>query len=252
MKIWKYIIIFCLLCVSCKTTKLATNSGVLSNKTSAKTVVKEHLSANFDKMSVVSKMGVDFKSADKDLSFSVQMKLKKDEVIYLKGTKIITIFKMKITPDRVQFYSPYTRQYFDGDFSMIHKLLGVEVGFKELQNIILGQAMLGVEDKQQISITEKSYVLSPKNQFNDFDIYYLINPNHFKLDEQYVVNGYGKLDVKYPKYFTQDNTLFPEQIGIKVVGKKTTSIDIDFRSVTFNSNFKIPFKIPNGYKKINL
>ena len=45
-------------------------------------------------------------------SISVYLRIKKDEVIWLKGTKFINVFKAKITPDKVRFYSPDREKIF--------------------------------------------------------------------------------------------------------------------------------------------
>ena len=38
--------------------------------------------------------------------------------------------KVKITPDRVQMYNKIDKTYFDGDFSLIKQLLGVDLIFQ--------------------------------------------------------------------------------------------------------------------------
>ncbi len=250
MKNLIYILVFCLLYVSCKTVKPKRYEGFLNKNLSAETIVEKHRSS--DIKTIQAKISVDYKGVKEDINFSMQMKLKKDEVIYLKGSKLITIFKMKLTPNRVQFYSPYTKQYFDGDYSLLYDKLGIVANFNQLQNLFLGQAMNGINNDDNISISEKSYKLTPKKQLDNYDIFYLINPNHFKLDKQYIVTNIGKLDVIYPKYLEQDNKTFPKEINIKVNGKKPSNIYLDFNSIEFNNQFKIPFKIPKNYKPLKV
>ena len=184
------------------------------------------------------------------------MQIKKDEVIWLKGTKIITVFKAKITPEKVSFYSPYKRNYFEGDFTMLRKLLGVDINFNQLQNMLLGQSIYNLKKtKQQVEIADNSYKLYPKDQLSIFDVFYHINPTHFKLEKQYVVNSLKnqRLDVSYPKYIQKKSFLFPEKIEIKAKEKnKFTNIDMNVRSIEFNKKLEMPFRIPSGYKEIKL
>ncbi|MDB9732302.1 DUF4292 domain-containing protein, partial [Polaribacter sp.] len=189
-------------------------------------------------------------------TLSVYLKIKKDEVIWLKGTKFINVFKAKITPEKVRFYSPIEKKYFEGDFSMLEKLLGTKINFQQLQNLFLGQAILDVKNKKQNIVLEKnSYVLSPKTQATLFDVFFAIHPGHFKLNQQFIVNTLKKqrLDIKYGSYKLVDDEIIPQQINIKVKQEnKVTIIDFILRSIELNTKINTSFTIPNGYKRMNL
>ena len=114
---------------------------------------------------VDAKLKVTYKDAQEDLGFSVRLKMIKDEVIWLKGTKIITVFKAKITPDKVSFYSPYKKNYLEGDFSMLKEMLGVDINFEQLQNLLLGQSIYNLKErKHEVQIIGNKYQLTPKKQ----------------------------------------------------------------------------------------
>ncbi|WP_299001011.1 DUF4292 domain-containing protein [uncultured Tenacibaculum sp.] len=240
---------------SCKSTKNVTSSTAIK-ELSARKVAKKHSSANFDKETVDARLKVNYKDNRENVGFSVRMKIKKDEVIWLKGSKMITVFKAKITPTRVQFYSPYKKNFFDGDFSMLKELLGTDINFQQLQNMLLGEALVDVKsERQEVAIHDNSYQLSPKNQSELFDLFFYINPLHFKLNKQSVVNPLKnqRLDISYPKYSKKNSTLFPEKINIQAKeNNKFTIIDIHTRSVEYNTKLNVDFTIPNGYKEIQL
>lgn len=255
MKSLKYVLFLSLICFSCKTKKTMIDANAVAKNISARKVAKKHISANFDQESVDAKLKVNFDNGKTSQSLSVQLKIKKDEVIYLKGTKFITVFKAKITPTSVSYYSPFAKNYFTGDFSMIKSLLGVEINFEQLQNLFLGQSLQNVkEEKQQVEIVDNAYVLSPEIQNVLFDIFYAINPAHFKLDKQSIVNMQKKmrLDVSYPSYNLVSDVVFPSQINIIAKNeKRTTSIILDYKSVVFNEEISMSFNIPNGYKRLD-
>ncbi|WP_299619233.1 DUF4292 domain-containing protein [uncultured Tenacibaculum sp.] len=240
---------------SCKTTKDAANSTAIK-ELSARRVVKKHLSADFDGKTIDAKLKVKYKDKKENIGFSVKMRIKKDEVIWLKGTKLITVFKAKITPEKVSFYSPYKKNYFEGDFSMLKELLGFDVNFTQLQNMLLGQAVLDIsKNKQKVTIIDNAYQLYPKKQLELFDIFYQINPNHYKLKKQHLVNELKaqRLDISYADYIKKGKFLFPKKTTITAKEKdKFTNISIDVRSVNFNTNLEMPFRIPSGYKEIEL
>lgn len=255
MKYLKYLIVFTLILTACKSNKNVTGSSGIK-KISSRKVAKKHKEATFNKKTVDAKLKVNYKDAKENIGFSVRMKIKKDEVIWLKGTKFITVFKAKITPKKVSYYSPHFKNYFEGDFSMLQKFLGTEVNFNQLQNMLLGQSMLDVTDnKQEVAIVEKSYQLSPKKQSNLFDIFFFVNPTNFKLNKQSLVNSAKsqRLDISYSEYIEQENELFPKKISINAKQKdKFTKIDMLVRSLLFDTELSIPFKIPSNYKEIKL
>ena len=182
--------------------------------------------------------------------------MKKDEVIWLKGTKFITLFKAKITPTSVRFYSSLNKTYFDGDFSMLQKILGTDINFNQLQNLLLGQSLMNVKKKkQEVIIQNNSYVLSPNEPEKLFDIFFSVNPSHFKLDKQSIVNSRKnqRLDVVYPLYNVFDGVVFPSEIKIKAKQPGSfTNIDFSLRSVEFNTDVNTSFSIPKGYKQIKI
>ena len=256
MKLIKYFVVFAVVFTSCKTKKNLMSANIIAKEMSAKKVARKHVASNFDKKSIDAKLKASFNNGKLKQSISVNMKIKKDEVIYLKGTKFITVFKAKITPTSVSYYSPYAKNYFEGDFSMLKKLLGTDINFNQLQNLLLGQSIMNVkEEKQNVIINDNSYVLSPENQANLFDIFFAVNPSHFKLDKQSIVNSLKnqRLDILYPTYTLKDDAVFPSEIKIKAKqANKFTNIDFILKSVEFNTDFDISFSIPKGYKQIKL
>jgi len=255
MKSLKYILLFTMILTSCKTTKNMIDATATAKDISARKVAKKHIAANFDQKTIDAKLKVNFNNGKTKQNLSVSMKMKKDEVIWLKGSKFITVFKAEITPTSVRYYSSLFKNSFEGDFSMIEQLLGVEINFEQLQNLFLGQSLLNVkEEVQQVEITNDRYVLSPEKQAKLFDIFFTINPAHFKLDEQSIVNNDKnlRLDVKYPSYNLINDVIFPDGIKIKAKNTKSaTTIDLEYKSVEFNTDVNMSFNIPSGYKKLS-
>lgn len=254
MKFLKYILLLMIVLTSCKTKRNMIDANAIAKEISAKKVAKKHIAANFDKKTVDAKLKVNFNNGKINQSLTVNLLIEKDKVIWLKGTKFITIFKAKITPTSVSYYSPFAKNYFEGDFSMIKQLLGVEINFEQLQNLFLGQSLLNVkEEDQELQIVNNRYLLSPEKQAELFDIFFTINPSHFKLDEQSIINVAKnlRLDVKYPSYNLINKVVFPSEINIKAKKSDSfTDIDIIYKSVEFNTNLKMSYDIPNGYKRL--
>lgn len=223
-------------------------------ETSAKKVAKKHLDAHFDRKSIDSKLKVNFDNGKTNQSLTVNLQIEKDKVIWIKGSKFITVFKAKITPTSVSYYSPLAKNYFEGDFSLLEEFLGVEINFEQLQNLFLGQALQNLKkEKQQLEILNNMYILSPEKQASLYDIFYTINPSHFKLNSQTIENKEKKmrLDIRYFGYNLIEKTVFPEEIKIVANSEnKETKIDLIYKSVIFDIDLNPLFQIPKGYKRI--
>lgn len=252
----KYFVVILMVLSSCKAKKDLLKTTTISKKMSARKVARKHIASNFNKTTVAAKFKVNFNNGTLKQRISVSLKMKKDEVIWLKGTKFITLFKVKITPTSVRYYSSFTKNYVEGDFSMLTKLLGIEINFEQLQNLLLGQSLLNLKkQKQRVTIEDNKYVLTPESQVDLFDISFSVNPSHFKLEKQSVVNSQKnkRLDIFYPSYSMIDGELFPQEIQIIAKQPKTfTKIDFITKSVLFDTNLDLSFSIPNGYKQIKL
>ena len=256
MKYFLQICMFLILFTSCKTKKNMINTNAIAEEMSAKKVGRKHIGASFDKKTVAAKLRVKFDNGKMKQTVSVTMRIIKDEVIWLKATKFITVLRAKITPTSIQYYSPYLKNYFEGDFSSLEKLLGAEINFEQLQNLLLGQAMQDVKKKKHhIEIKDNAFVLSPEEQSDLFDVFFAVNPSHFKLDRQSIVNPIKeqRLDILYPNYKIIEDEVFPIEIKMKASRKKKrTTLDLIFKTVEFNTAVDISFKIPSNYKRINL
>ena len=256
MRYLKYFLVLIIIFTSCNVKKNVINNITVAKKMSAKKVARKHVAANFNKKTLAAKFKVNFNDGVTKQSISVQLKIKKDEIIWLKGTKFINIFKAKITPEKVRFYSPLEKKYFEGDFSLLEKLLGTEINFQKLQNLFLGQALLDVKKvRQEVVIVNNAYVLSPKKQAILFDAFFTVSPNHFKLESQSIVNTLKaqRLDVQYTSYKPLKGEVFPQQMNIKATQEnKTTTIGFILKSIELNKEINTSFTIPNGYKRMNL
>ncbi|MGY8938452.1 MAG: DUF4292 domain-containing protein [Flavobacteriales bacterium] len=256
MRTLKYLLLSVLFFTSCKIKKQASDTAGFVKEMSAKKVVKKHIAANFAKNTLEAKFKVDYRDRKMKQSISVALKIKKDEVIWLKGTKFINIFKAKITPEKVRFYSSLEKTYFEGDFAMLQKLLGVEINFQQLQNLFLGQAMLDLKkEKQEVAIAENTYVLSSKRQANFFEALFAVNAKNFKLAYQSIRQDkkMRRLAINYPSYTVVQEEVFPKEIKINVKrGKESTTIDFTLKTIEFNTKINTFFSIPAGYKRIKL
>ncbi|MDT7831098.1 DUF4292 domain-containing protein [Flavobacteriaceae bacterium S356] len=253
-----------LLLASCKTVKNVTDkTNVDIKKLSARKIVRKHLNHKVNINTMAAKMKVLYSNTTKEgkrtrNSFTARLRMQKDSVIWIKANKVITIFRAKITPNSFSFYVsvPKNKHYFEGDYEMLKRMLGVDINFTQLQNMLFGQSIFEMKGKKySATIEETSYKLTPKIQEKLFDVFFKINANHFKLDQMYLTNEEKEqnLRVDYKGYKLFDKTWLPIGISINAKeGVKYTYMNLDYKSVTINKPISIPYRVPSAYKRLEL
>lgn len=243
-----------LLTISCKSAKSVINSGEASTKLTAKQVIKQHQKndANFKTMQGKVKINIIQGATEQGLTFN--LRIEKDKVIWLSAP--LAIARMMITPDKVRFYNKQDNQYFDGDYKLLSDFVGVDLDFLKVQNMLLGQAIYSLKDEpHQVSVNENSYALHPKDQNALLELFYLINPSHFKMDSLQLYQHLEKrmLQVDYSSYQEVKNQILPQNIRIMAIeNSDEMAITMEFKSISLNEELRFPFNIPEGYKEIEI
>ena len=210
-----------------------------------------------DKQTVEAKLKVTYTTRKHKKRLSVKLRIEKDTIIWLNATYAgLLVARAKITPTKMSYYEKLSRTYFEGDFSVMRKFLGTEVNFSQLQNLLLGQAIFDLKQQKYKSIiNENAYLLLPKKQDELFNIFFWINPTHFKLDKQELISRKKNqlLQVRYKNYALIDGERFPKRIEIRAKeNSKSTHVIIEYRNIIFNKKLNTPYRVPRGYKRIVL
>ncbi|EDP70913.1 hypothetical protein FBALC1_00477 [Flavobacteriales bacterium ALC-1] len=244
--------IIIVLAFSCKSSKSVIASGEASNKLSAKQVIKEHQKSDANFKTMNARVAIDLIQGEKEQGHTFSLRVEKDKVIWLSAS--LGMARMMITPEKVRFYNKLDNEYFDGDYKLLSDFVGVDLDFMKVQNILLGQAIYNLKDEpHQVAVNANSYALSPKDQNALLELFYLINPSHFKMDSLQLFQQLKKriLQVDYQSYQEVDKQVLPQNIRIVAVeDRDEVAITMEFKSVALNGEVRFPFKIPKGYKEI--
>lgn len=249
------VVMFVLLLVatSCGTKKVI-GDGTASEKMSAKNVIRQHYLSQLDFKTLAGKLKIDYSDGDSEQSFSLSLRMEKDKVIWISAP--LGIVKAYITPKKVSFYNKLDNEYFDGDFSFLSNLLGTELDFEKVQNLLLGQALFDLRDEGYTAVvSEENYELKPKNPGTLFKTLFQIEPKNFKMASQQLSQPLRKrvLDINYENYQKINKWILPNEINIVAIEEdKRNLIDIEYRNIEFDEAVRFPYKIPDGYKEILL
>ena len=81
--------------------------------------------------------------------------MEQDKTIWINA--FLNMVRVKITPEYVRFYNKLDNTYFDGDYTLISNFLGTELGFDNLQNLLLGEAVFDINPKEFKKNINKDY-----------------------------------------------------------------------------------------------
>ena len=168
---------------------------------------------------------------------------------------LVPLFKGLLTKNEVLFYEKLNRSFYRGNYDYISSLLNYDFNLESVQNLILGNP---INDFNKRRLTQKKgqtkYVLSSYDRKKKLDYTYTIDPLSFALIQQKIssVNG-NYFMVNYSNFKEVKGVKFPQTIQIySLNNKKKVEIVMKNKLTKVNDNVSFPFKIPNGYKKINM
>jgi hypothetical protein len=180
--------------------------------------------------------------------------MKKDEVIWLSAP--LGVIKVMITPGRVSFYNKLNNEYFDGDYSYLNEILGSEVDFEKLQNLLLGQSMMKLEGRSyDLRYSSEAYELQPRTALELYKFLLKIEPRYFRIASQELAQPTLKrmMEVRYMSYQEVQGQVLPDNVQIDAIeANQKITIGIDYKQVELNRELRFPYKIPKGFNPVAL
>ena len=220
--------------IACGSTQRAANDAVATAKKSK--VVKAHEAARIDFKTMKARLSVSYDNSQTTRSFTMNLRMEKGKQIWMSAS----------IPDRVQFYEKLNRRSFDGDFSLISDFLGEEITFNQLEDLLLGQAVESLNNKD-FNIANNNY------QFREDAIVtklFSLRPSDFKVSEQSISKPSegSYLKMNYPEYQIIDGKIVPLEVRIEAKQRNRDSkVEMEFKNVEFNEQVTFPFSMPQGY-----
>ncbi len=243
-----FILVLVALLASCKA-KTAVLEGDIDASISTRKIIQNHYAKALDFQTMSGKIKIDYREGETNQGVTVNLRMKKDEAIWVSAP--LGIFKAYITPKRVSFYNKLEGEYFDGDFAYLTELLGYEMDFGKVQNVLIGNTVLDLrEEKYASTIENEGYFLRPKQQRELFKILFSLEPQHFRVKSQQISqpekDRFLKLDYGYQNI---DSKVAPSLVNIEAVNEDGVRIiGLDFRNIEFDRRLNFPYKIPKGFK----
>ena len=214
------------------------------------------------------KFKASFETGDKSNSFSGNIRMKYDSLIWLSISPAmgIELFRLMITPDSLYMLNRANRTYYIEGFESLNALMNTSIDFEILQALILGNDFRGYNDAHFVAGTEKgAYTLySPERaktvtgQSSSTGVKLI---QTIKLDAAFKIIYMGvktsdrnspMLEVNYTEFQNIDNSLFPFGQFFRIKAREETRIKIQFERINPEKELSYPFSIPAKYDQRHL
>jgi|SRR5690625_32725 len=255
--IWRLslICIFAFSISSCKTKKLV--SEVADNSLNARQIVTQHNMAEPDFTTLASRVQVNYDDGKSTQRVNANIRMKKDEIIWITASVLgITVAKALLTPDSVSVYESISKSYFEGDYALISDWLGVDIDFQQAQALLLGQATVELKPNAlNKSISDNKYILEPNNHDISYRQSLAIYPSNFKI-ANHTIEKFGQkriFTLDYGGYQKIEESYYPLDINFhNIDNDKIMRLHLQVRKVDVNPNLSFPYRIPSGYKQMQI
>ena len=227
--------------------------------------------------SLSAKFSSNYKSEKTNLSFSGNLRIRKDSIIWISIRKMgIPGVLVSLTPDSVKIINYQEKNYTISSYDYLSKKLKIEINFKTIQSILTNEIFIYPISDNEIDVKIKRYKSSvdsayyclqskkdkkiarkvnrkqKKNKKIKFTFHeILIIPEIFKCSKIYIedYNLERSLILNYANFENVTEQMFSKKLTFKITDKKDQSSGIiKFKKVNFNKKLKYKFKIPKKYK----
>lgn len=250
--------ILVLVFASCKTKKTVTEQSVskevvVDNR--AKEIIEKHYENKIDFQTVSIRSAADYEDQKQAISIGADIRIKKDEVIWINLKFFgIPMAKALITPTRVSYYEKTNNTYFDGNYSILTKMIGTDLDFQKVQNLLLGRPIDDLTKEVFIAeIVANLFQLKSIKQA-DIEKLFRFETANYLLKEQFInqISKNRNVLVTYPSFTNQDNILLPTGVSIIANQQNQVKINVAYKKITFNESLSFPYSIPEGYSQIKI
>ena len=242
-----YILLFILLFIcSCSVKKNVLTDGI--KKYSAKKVLRNANKTVKDFKNLQAKARLTINNNGKDRSNNLNIRIVKDQQLWANAA--LGAVRFLIDNDSVKFYNKLEKKYLISDFSYFNQQVGLDIDFKTLQRLILGEIVTGISYKDYVGESESGYSFKTSIDFlnKSFEVLTTLSPYDFNVRSYVFDDGANKIFLSYDSFNTINGSQFPAQIRLFKNGE--ILLKIEFKSFNLVEKINMPFKIPNNYKAI--
>lgn len=223
----------------------------------------------FDGLSI--KANIEHKVDGKKNSFKSTLRIKKDSAIWISITPImgIEVARALITPDTVLMIDRIHATYFAGSFNYINQLFNVDLDFKMLQSLLIGNSIDFEENEKIFSQVDKHMLFlgttkkrrvkkaikkDKESKLKEDNQSIWLDPKTFKIKELFVTDHSSEKSFRanYSNHQEAGNQLFPFTARFFISSNQNAYLGVEMSKVTLENDLNMPFSIPEKYEPVEI
>ena len=247
-----YTLLFLLLMGGCRTSKVTNTQGTADSRLKTKEILEKHQETFPAFETLVGTLTVSYSKVGKiGQAIPLSFRMKKGEAIWLSAP--LGMAKALITKDKVQFYNKLDNTYFEGDYTISEKYLGVHLGFEALENLLLGQLLF--RDRHTTFAPDGDRYKGELKR-DGLDLSFFLNAA-FRMDNLLIVQEKQteqerSLSAAYT-YQMVEGQLFPLSLLLQgSQGGEQVQLNLQLSSLQRNVSVKFPYTVPAGFQPLTL
>lgn len=250
--LFSYIFLLAVLFTGCRTAKVTSTQGVADTSLRGKEILEKHQETFPAFETLAGTLTVTYSKAGKiGQAIPLSFRMKKGETIWLSAP--LGMAKALITKDKVQFYNKLDNTYFEGDYTISEKYLGVHLGFEALENLLLGQLLFR---DRHTTLAPDGERYKGELKRDALDLSFFLN-TAFRMDSLLIVQEEKtqqerSLSAAYT-YQTVEGQLFPLSLLLQgSQGGEQVQLSLQFSALQRNLAVRFPYSVPSGYQPLTL
>lgn len=200
-------------------------------------------------------------------SFNANLRICKDSAIWMSISPAlgIEVARALIDKDSVRFINRLNSTYFKGGFSYLNKMLQVDVNYKMIEAVLLGNVYLHygvdkyIQDRENAELVLSTLKFRKIKRENEFEIPQILtqeiwySPAQQKITkmEMQDYRPTRKFNVRYNAFETVEGVSLPVKMNIEASANKELKISLEYSKIGLNKELNLPFNIPDGYEAIH-
>ena len=196
---------------------------------------------NYEWLNIYGKTNIT--TPDRKIDLNINIKSKKDSLIWisLRSTIGFEIVRFKLTQDSVFVIDRLNKNYFKKPINHIYKKYGVELNFKQIQQIILTEVKTPEDELFELKYEENTYNLFSENRNYVITKSYSLKKAKIFHNEILVKIILSDYDVK---------TGAPHKQYVEISGVDDFLFVTKYSKIQFDKPQKFSFNIPQNYEEI--
>lgn len=199
----------------------------------------------------VAKAKVKLESKEQDVSFSVQIKQKRDSLSWFVFKKVsVEGARAQITPKYVEVLDRQNNEYNKKPFSFLAQQLQIPFIFTDFQQLVVGNSIW--LDKLNFNSSQDTlyYHLAGKNEQLELDLY--LNADYSLARLNAIIGAYT-LEANFSNYQPVENQFIAHEVELFLTSPEAgrSRIKIDYSRIELTAPDAVNFEIPDHYKVIS-